>query len=106
MEQRPPLPPFMVGSAKQKVQLAEDAWNSKDPLWVSMAYTLDTFWRNRSQFIYGREKVQEFLKGKWEKELDYILKKRIMELYRQPGCCSLRVRVARCSRPLLTLVRK
>jgi nuclear transport factor 2 (NTF2) superfamily protein len=77
MEQRPPLPPFTLESAKQKVQLAEDAWNSKDPLRVSMAYTIDTIWRNRSQFIHGREKVQEFLKGKWERELDYILKKEL-----------------------------
>jgi hypothetical protein len=77
MEQRPPLPPFTLESAKQKVQLAEDAWNSKDPLRVSMAYTIDTIWRNRSQFIQGREKVQEFLKGKWERELDYILKKEL-----------------------------
>ena len=77
MEQRPPLPPFTLESALQKVQLAEDAWNSRDPLRVSMAYTVDTIWRNRGQFIHGREKVQEFLKGKWEKELDYTLKKEL-----------------------------
>ncbi len=77
MEQRPPLPPFTAETARQKVQLAEDAWNSKDPVRVSMAYTPDTFWRNRTQFIRGRQQVQEFLKGKWEKELDYKLRKEL-----------------------------
>jgi nuclear transport factor 2 (NTF2) superfamily protein len=77
MEQRPPFPPFTAETARQKVQLAEDAWNSKDPIRVSMAYTPDTFWRNRTQFIRGRQQVQEFLKGKWEKELDYKLRKEL-----------------------------
>jgi hypothetical protein len=77
MEQKFPLPPFTAETARQKVQLAEDAWNSKDPVRVSMAYTVDTLWRNRSQFIRGRQQVQEFLRGKWEKELDYKLKKEL-----------------------------
>jgi hypothetical protein len=77
MERRPPLPPFTAESARQKVQLAEDAWNSKDPVRVSLAYTEDTLWRNRSQFIRGRRQVQEFLQGKWERELDYRLKKEL-----------------------------
>ncbi len=77
MEQKFPLPPFTAETARQKVQLAEDAWNSKDPVRVSMAYTVDTLWRNRSQFIRGRGQVQEFLRGKWEKELDYKLKKEL-----------------------------
>jgi uncharacterized protein len=77
MEQRPPLPPFTVETAKQKVQLAEDAWNSKDPNRVSLAYTVDTEWRNRDQFINGREAVVQFLAKKWEKELDYKLKKEL-----------------------------
>ncbi len=77
MEQKFPLPPFTDETARQKVQLAEDAWNSKDPVRVSMSYTVDTFWRNRSQFIRGRRQVQEFLKGKWEKELDYKLRKEL-----------------------------
>ena len=72
---RPPLPPFTAESAAQKVQAAEDAWNSRDPERVSMAYTLDTVWRNRSTFLNGRDAVQAFLEGKWDRELDYRLKK-------------------------------
>ena len=75
--QRPPVPPFTKESAIRKVQAAEDAWNSKDPERVCMAYTLDTEWRNRAEFINGREEVKEFLKRKWEKELDYRLKKEL-----------------------------
>ena len=70
-----PLPPFTLETAKQKIQLAEDAWNSKDPEKVSLAYTKDTEWRNRATFVNGREEVQAFLAGKWDKELDYKLKK-------------------------------
>ncbi len=75
MSQRLPLPPFDFKSATKKVQMAEDAWNSKDPERVSLAYTLDTEWRNRDQFINGREEVKQFLVNKWNKELDYKLKK-------------------------------
>jgi nuclear transport factor 2 (NTF2) superfamily protein len=74
MNTRPPLPPFTETSAKQKVQAAEDAWNSRDPERVALAYTLDTEWRNRSEFLRGREQVVEFLRRKWLKELDYRLK--------------------------------
>ena len=77
METKPPLPPFTLETAKQKVQMAEDAWNAKDPERVCMAYTIDTEWRNRSEFINGREEVKEFLKKKWAKELDYKLKKEL-----------------------------
>ena len=77
MEQKLPLPPFSLETAKQKVQLAEDAWNSKDPNRVSLAYTIDTEWRNRSQFINGREEVVKFLTEKWQRELDYKLKKEL-----------------------------
>ncbi len=77
MEQKLPLPPFTLETALQKVQMAEDAWNSKDPERVSMAYTKDTEWRNRTQFINGREEVKAFLKNKWEKEIDYKLKKEL-----------------------------
>lgn len=72
---RPPLPPFTAESAAQKVQAAEDAWNSRDPERVSMAYTLDTVWRNRSTFLNGRDELLAFLQGKWDRELDYRLKK-------------------------------
>ena len=77
MEQRAPLPPFTEETARQKIQMAEDAWNSKDPERVSKAYTVDTEWRNRNQFINGREEVITFLKGKWEKEQEYKLKKEL-----------------------------
>ena len=77
MEQKPPLPPFNFETATQKVQLAEDAWNSQDPARVSLAYTIDTEWRNRSEFVNGREQVVKFLSGKWQKELNYKLKKEL-----------------------------
>jgi len=77
MEQKHPLPPFTLETAIQKVQLAEDAWNSQDPHRVSLAYTIDTEWRNRSQFINGREEVVRFLTGKWQTELSYKLKKEL-----------------------------
>lgn len=78
MEQsRPPFPPFTFETATQKVQMAEDAWNSKDPQRVSLAYTADTEWRNRSEFIYGREEVVRFLTEKWQKESGYKLKKEL-----------------------------
>lgn len=75
MEQKLPLPPFTEDSAKQKIQMAEDAWNSQDPIKISMAYSEDSEWRNRTHFINGREEIQEFLKDKWSYELDYRLKK-------------------------------
>lgn len=75
--QRLPLPPFTLETAKQKVQMAEDAWNSRDPDRVSLAYSIDTEWRNRTEFINGREAVREFLKGKWEREQHYKLKKEL-----------------------------
>ena len=77
MEQKLPLPPFNFETATQKVQLAEDAWNSQDPVRVSLAYTVDSEWRNRSEFINGREEIVKFLSGKWKKELDYKLKKEL-----------------------------
>ena len=74
-ESRPPLPPFTLESARAKVQAAQDAWNTRDPDRVALAYTLDTEWRNRSQFLKGRDEVRAFLRGKWDVELDYRLKK-------------------------------
>lgn len=75
MEQKPPLPPFTDETAKQKIQMAEDAWNSKDPDRVSKAYTIDSEWRNRNEFINGRDEIVAFLKRKWQKEINYKLKK-------------------------------
>ena len=77
MDKRYPIPPFTEESAALKVKAAEDAWNTKDPEKVCMAYTIDTEWRNRSEFIRGREEVKKFLKRKWDKELDYRLKKEL-----------------------------
>jgi uncharacterized protein len=77
MEQKLPLPPFNMETALQKVQMAEDAWNSKDPEKVCMAYTIDSEWRNRTEFINGREEIKQFLTRKWQKELDYRLKKEL-----------------------------
>jgi hypothetical protein len=74
-EARPPFPPFEPDTALQKVQAAEDAWNSRDPQRVSLAYTPDSVWRNRDEFITGREEIVAFLTRKWERELDYVLRK-------------------------------
>ena len=74
-EKRMPLPPFTVETARQKIQMAEDAWNSKDPVRVSKAYTIDSEWRNRNVFINGREEIVKFLTDKWKRELNYKLKK-------------------------------
>jgi uncharacterized protein len=70
-EQRPPFPPFDLDGAIAKVQAAEDAWNTRDPHRVSLAYTEDSVWRNRDQFITGRAEIVAFLTAKWERELDY-----------------------------------
>lgn len=75
MTDRPPLPPFTLETAQQKVQAAEDAWNTRDPQKVSLAYTVDSAWRNRDQFLTGREEIVAFLTAKWERELDYALRK-------------------------------
>jgi len=77
MESRPPLPPFTLETATRKVQAAEDAWNTRDPVRVSLAYTPDTEWRNRADFVNGREQVVAFLARKWEREHDYRLKKQL-----------------------------
>jgi len=77
MEQKLPLPPFTLETATQKVQLAEDAWNSRDAQRIALAYTIDTEWRNRSTFVNGREEVIKFLTGKWQKELSYKLRKEL-----------------------------
>ena len=74
---RPPFPPFTAETAAQKVRMAEDAWNSRDPERVSLAYTPDSVWRNRAEFLSGREEIVQFLKRKWSKELDYRLIKEL-----------------------------
>lgn len=77
METKPPLPPFTLESAAQKVRMAEDAWNSRDPERVVQVYTENTLWRNRAEFPVGREQVHAFLQRKWTKELDYRLIKEL-----------------------------
>jgi len=76
-ESRPPLPPFTPETAAQKVRLAEDGWNSRDPERVSLAYTVDSRWRNRAEFLEGREAIVAFLRRKWARELDYRLIKEL-----------------------------
>jgi uncharacterized protein len=73
--ERPPFPPFTAGTAAQKVQAAEDAWNSRDPERVALAYSEDSVWRNRDTFVRGRPEIVAFLTSKWERELDYALRK-------------------------------
>ena len=75
--QRPPLPPFTLETATQKVRLAEDGWNGRDPEKVALAYTVDSIWRNRADFLQGREAIVEFLTRKWQRELDYRLSKEL-----------------------------
>jgi len=77
MNPRPPLPPFTEETARQKVQAAEEAWNTRNPERVALAYTEDTEWRNRSEFLHGRAQVVEFLRRKWAREHDYRLRKEL-----------------------------
>ncbi|MFB9686660.1 nuclear transport factor 2 family protein [Amycolatopsis plumensis] len=77
MTPRPPFPPFDEDTARQKVQAAEDAWNTRDPERVSLAYTEDSVWRNRDQYVVGRAEIVRFLTAKWERELDYALRKEL-----------------------------
>ena len=74
---RPPLPPFDAGTAAQKARMAEDAWNSRDPARVALAYTSDSCWRNRAEFVTGRAEIEAFLQRKWARELDYRLIKEV-----------------------------
>jgi nuclear transport factor 2 (NTF2) superfamily protein len=74
---RPPLPPFTKETAAQKARMAEDAWNSRDPVRVALAYTTDSRWRNRAEFLQGRTAIEAFLRRKWDRELDYRLIKEV-----------------------------
>jgi nuclear transport factor 2 (NTF2) superfamily protein len=87
-ETKPPVPPFTEETARQKVKMAEDAWNTRDPERVALAYTENSVWRNRDEFFEGREEIKAFLRRKWSRELDYRLMK---ELW-----CT-RVTVSRCA---------
>ena len=80
IQSRPPLPPFSLEAAVQKVRLAEDAWNGRDPAAVVLAYTPESHWRNRAEFIEGRKAIEAFLTAKWRRELDYRLIKELWAL--------------------------
>ncbi len=80
-EAHPPLPPFTLQTAIQKVQAAEDAWNTRDPERVSRAYTVDSQWRNRGEHVVGRDQIVDFLTRKWERELDYALRKNLWSFH-------------------------
>jgi nuclear transport factor 2 (NTF2) superfamily protein len=82
MSQRPPMPPFTNETAAQKVRMGEDGWNSRDPEKISLAYTVDSIWRNRSSFLKGRVAIEKFLTEKWEREFEYRL---IKELWAHDG---------------------
>jgi nuclear transport factor 2 (NTF2) superfamily protein len=77
MTDRPPIPPFTAETASEKTRLAEDGWNSRDPERVALAYTQDSYWRNRAEFLIGRDQIIDFLRGKWARELDYRLIKEL-----------------------------
>jgi nuclear transport factor 2 (NTF2) superfamily protein len=81
MTARPPLPPFTLETALAKVQAAEDAWNTRDPERVALAYTEDSIWRNRDRFVTGRAAIVEFLRAKWDRELDYALRKELWSFH-------------------------
>jgi uncharacterized protein len=80
---RPPVPPFLMGTAMQKIRLAEDGWNSRDPARVALAYTTDCRWRNRSEFINGRVEIEAFLARKWQQELEYRLVKQLWAFHQE-----------------------
>jgi uncharacterized protein (TIGR02246 family) len=86
---RPPLPPFTAETAAQKARLAEDAWNTRDPARVAQAYTTDSVWRNRSEFIHGRAEIEAFLTRKWNRELDYRLIKEVWTFRENRSPCAL-----------------
>jgi nuclear transport factor 2 (NTF2) superfamily protein len=81
VNQRPPFPPFTKETARQKVQAAEDAWNTREPERVALAYTEDSVWRNRDEFVSGRAAIVEFLRRKWDRELDYALRKELWSFH-------------------------
>jgi len=86
-EQRPPFPPFDAETAAQKARKAEDAWNNQDPVKVSLAYTEDSWWRNRSTFVQGRDEIVAFLADKWERELEYRLIKEVWAFHENQIAC-------------------
>jgi len=101
MTTRLPLPPFTSESAIQKVRLAEDGWNTRDPGKVALAYAIDSHWRNRSEFVNGRDEITTFLSRKWARELDYRL---IKELWAFNDRGALRLRMARRFESLVSLL--
>src|SRR6266496_3243311 len=103
---RPPTPPFTEETARQKVQAAEDAWNTRDPERVAAAYTEDSQWRNRHEFFSGRPAIVEFLTHKWARELDYALRKDLWAFTENPHRGPLPVREPRRRRPVVAQLRQ
>ncbi len=103
---RPPLPPFTEESAIEKVRLAEDGWNSRDPAKVALAYTTDTRWRNRAEFVTNREEAQAFLTRKWKPRARLPPDQGALGLHRQPHRGALRLRVPRRQRPVVPGLRQ
>ena len=103
-DSRPPFPPFTAETAAKKARGAEDAWNSKDPVKVSLAYTEDSAWRNRSEFFSGRAAIVEFLTRKWATEIGYKLIKEVWAFEGKPYRGALRLRVARRERRLVPVL--
>lgn len=106
MTTRPPLPPFTRESAVQKVRMAEDNWNSRSPEKVALGYSVDSRWRNRSEFVNGRQDIVAFLTRKWVKEIDYRLIKRALGLQRRPHRREVCIRVARRLGELVSILRQ
>jgi hypothetical protein len=103
---RPPFPPFTRDSAMQKVRLAEDGWNTRDPAKVALAYASDSRWRNRSEFISGRNEILAFLSRKWAKGVGLQAHQRTLGIRREPDRGTLRLRVARRLGALVSLLRQ
>ena len=103
---RPPLPPFTEETARQKVQAAEDAWNTRDPDRVALAYTLDSRWRNRSEFLLGRDEIRAFLVRKWQRELDYALRKDLWAFSGDRIAVRFQYEWHDAGRPVVALVRE
>lgn len=106
MDTRPPFPPFTEETARQKVQAAEDAWNTRDPERLALAYTPDSVWRNRDEFISERSEIVSSLRRKWDRELDYALRKGAVELLRRSHRRPVPVRVPRCDGAMVPELRQ
>ena len=106
MNARPPFPPFTEETARAKVQAAEDAWNTRDPERVALAYTEDSVWRNRNEFLTGRAEIVEFLRRKWARELDYALRKDLWAFAGNRIAVRFQYESQGCQRPVVAQLRQ